>query len=75
MSLELYLKLSNACPNNQFVIAKDAIMESRMIKDEAELQTIAKAEAIGDAAFRDCYRLTSVTIPDSVLDPHNLTGV
>ncbi len=70
MNLELYLKLSNACPNNQFVIAKDAIMESRMIKDEAELQIIAKAEAIGDAAFTHIldYMKPGVTEADIALE-------
>lgn len=51
MNLEQYLKLCKTCPEVSFEIAKDAIMESRMVKDEEELQKLAKAEAIGDEAF------------------------
>lgn len=51
MNLEQYLKLCKTCPEASFEIAKDAIMENRMVKDEEELQKLAQAEAIGDAAF------------------------
>jgi len=45
-------------------------MESRMIKDETELQTIAKAEAIGDAAFTHIldYVKPGVTEADIALE-------
>lgn len=51
MNLAQYLKLCEACKDYAFEIENDAIMKSRMVKDESELQMIAKAEAIGDAAF------------------------
>ncbi len=51
MNLAQYLKLCEKCVDVSFEIANDAIMKSRMVKDEQELQWIAKAEAIGDAAF------------------------
>lgn len=51
MNLAQYLKLCELCVGVSFEIANDAIMKSRMVKDEQELQLIAKTEAIGDAAF------------------------
>lgn len=51
MDLAQYLKLCETCADVTFKIANDGIMKSRMVKDEQELQCIAKAEAIGDAAF------------------------
>ncbi len=51
MNLAQYLKLCETCTDVTFKIANDGIMKSRMVKDEQELQCIAKAEAIGDAAF------------------------
>ncbi|MBQ9983727.1 MAG: aminopeptidase P family protein [Lachnospiraceae bacterium] len=51
MNLQQYLKLCEVCKECSFLLSQDSIMESRMIKDEVELSKIAKAEAIGDAAF------------------------
>lgn len=51
MNLAQYMKLCEVCKEYQFRIANDAIMESRMVKDETELQKLTQAEAIGDAAF------------------------
>lgn len=51
MNLQQYLKLCEVCKECSFLLAQDAIMETRMVKDEEELTKIAKAEAIGDAAF------------------------
>lgn len=51
MNLAQYLKLCETCKGCTFQVASDVINESRMVKDEEELKKIAKAEAIGDAAF------------------------
>lgn len=51
MGLSRYLKLCKACGDSLFQVEEELIQESRMIKDEEELAKIAKAEAIGDAAF------------------------
>lgn len=51
LNLAQYLKLCEACPKYKFKLANDAIMQSRMVKDETELQMLTRAEAIGDAAF------------------------
>lgn len=51
MNLAQYLKLCEVCSDYSFEIENNAIMESRMVKDEEELEKIAQAEAIGDAAF------------------------
>lgn len=51
MNLAQYLKLCETCKDCAFQVMNDAINESRMVKDEEELQKLAKAEAIGDAAF------------------------
>jgi len=52
-SLELtqYLKLCGTCKNLKFIVCSEQIAKSRMVKDQAELSKISKAEAIGDAAF------------------------
>lgn len=51
MKLAHYLKLQETCKNISFEMADATIMQSRMVKDAEELQQIAQAEAIGDAAF------------------------
>lgn len=51
MNLARYLKLCEVCNGYHFQLAGTAVNESRMIKDEAELEKIKQAEAIGDAAF------------------------
>ena len=51
MNLSQYLNLVEVCPNYSFEINSEAIMNGRMVKDEKELQRIAKAESIGDMAF------------------------
>ena len=51
MQISRYLKLCEVCKNVSFQTEGDAIHDCRMIKDEEELQKIAEAEAIGDAAF------------------------
>ena len=51
MSLSRYLKLCKSCGESLFQVEDELIQESRMVKDEEELAKIAKAEAIGDAAF------------------------
>lgn len=51
MSLSRYLKLCKTCGGTLFQVEDELIQESRMVKDEEELDKIAKAEAIGDAAF------------------------
>jgi len=51
MNLLQYLRLGEACDNCSFEPANEAIMQSRMVKDENEVALIAKAESIGDAAF------------------------
>lgn len=51
MSLSRYLKLCKSCGEALFQVEDELIQESRMVKDEEELAKIAKAEAIGDAAF------------------------
>lgn len=51
MSLSRYLKLCKTCGETLFQVEDELIQESRMVKDEEELAKIAKAEAIGDAAF------------------------
>ncbi len=51
MSLSQYLRLCETCNHCTFKTADDAIMQSRMVKDENEVALVAKAESIGDAAF------------------------
>lgn len=51
MEVQQYRKLCNACGGYAFLPGSEWIDESRMIKDEEELQKIAKAEQIGDMAF------------------------
>lgn len=51
MNLSLYLKLCEVCKEYSFHVAKDLIYESRLVKDENELENLRQAEAIGDAAF------------------------
>lgn len=51
MQISRYMRFCEACKNVSFRMEGDAIHECRMIKDEKELQKIAAAEAIGDAAF------------------------
>ncbi len=51
MQISRYMKLCEACKNISFRMEGEAIHECRMIKDEKEIQKIAEAEAIGDAAF------------------------
>lgn len=51
MNLTRYLKLCESCRSYTFRVESDVINEIRMIKDQEELDKIAKAEAIGDAAF------------------------
>lgn len=51
MNLARYLKLCEVCSEYSFQLAGDVINESRMVKDDDELDKIAEAEAIGDAAF------------------------
>lgn len=51
MELAQYLKLCDVCKECSFEIAGKWINEGRQIKDDNELSKIAKAEAIGDAAF------------------------
>lgn len=51
MPLSRYLRFCETCGEYEFILAQEAIQESRQVKDEKELSLIAKAEAIGDAAF------------------------
>lgn len=51
MNLSRYLKLCKACGGYNFQVEEELIQESRMVKDDDELAKIARAEAIGDAAF------------------------
>lgn len=51
MNLSRYLKLCKVCDGYNFQVEEELIQESRMIKDDEELAKIARAEAIGDAAF------------------------
>jgi Xaa-Pro aminopeptidase len=51
MNLARYMKLCEACKAYSFEPASDSINTCRMVKDDAELARLAKAEAIGDAAF------------------------
>ncbi|MDE6434259.1 MAG: aminopeptidase P family protein [Lachnospiraceae bacterium] len=51
MELTRYLKLCETCGDMKFQVCSEQINKSRMVKDEAEISKIAKAEAIGDAAF------------------------
>ena len=57
MSLSRYLQFCETCGEYGFVLAQEAIQESRQIKDEKELSLIARAEAIGDAAFSHILEL------------------
>lgn len=70
MNLEQYLKLCEMCPQYQFEIAKSVILESRMVKDETELQLLTQAESIGDAAFTHIldYIKPGVTEADIALE-------
>lgn len=49
--LSWYLKLMEMCDGYKLILSADIINECRMVKDSEELEKIAKAEAIGDAAF------------------------
>lgn len=51
MELTQYLKLCETCKDMEFRVCSEQIGRSRMVKDEAEISKISKAEAIGDAAF------------------------
>ncbi len=51
MQLSQYLRFCEVCNDCSFEPTGDAIMQSRMVKDEDEISLITKAEAIGDAAF------------------------
>lgn len=51
MSLAWYVKLIEICRGYGFRLCSELINESRMVKDEEELDNIRQAEAIGDAAF------------------------
>lgn len=51
MNLARYMKLCEACKAYSFEPASDSINTCRIVKDDAELARLAKAEAIGDAAF------------------------
>lgn len=51
MNLARYMKLCEACKAYSFEPASDSVNTCRMVKDDAELARLAKAEAIGDAAF------------------------
>ncbi len=51
MPLSRYLRFCETCGEYEFILAQETIQESRQVKDEKELSLIAKAEAIGDAAF------------------------
>lgn len=51
MNLARYMKLCEACKAYSFEPASGSINTCRMVKDDAELARLAKAEAIGDAAF------------------------
>lgn len=51
MNLARYMKLCEACKAYSFEPASESINTCRMVKDDAELARLAKAEAIGDAAF------------------------
>lgn len=51
MNLARYMKLCKACKAYSFEPASGSINTCRMVKDDAELARLAKAEAIGDAAF------------------------
>lgn len=51
MNLSLYLKLCQVCKNCEFQLHGESINACRMIKEDAELEKIRQAEAIGDAAF------------------------
>lgn len=51
MELTQYLKLCETCKNLKFIVCSEQIAKSRMVKDQAEISKISKAEAIGDAAF------------------------
>ena len=51
MNLACYLKLCEGCKEYQFQIAKELIYESRLVKNETELEYIRQAERIGDEAF------------------------
>ncbi len=58
MNLSQYLKLCEICEGFEFRICSEQINACRMVKDDEELEKIAKAEAIGDAAFS--YILTII---------------
>lgn len=51
MQLASYRRLSEACKDYSFQTASDSMNACRMVKDDVELTKLAKAEAIGDAAF------------------------
>lgn len=51
MQLASYRRLSEACKDYSFQTASDSMNACRMVKDNVELTKLAKAEAIGDAAF------------------------
>ncbi len=57
MPLSRYLRFRETCGEYEFILAQDAIQESRQVKDEKELSLIARAEAIGDAAFSHILEL------------------
>lgn len=57
MPLSRYLRFRETCGEYEFILAQEAIQESRQIKDEKELSLIARAEAIGDAAFSHILEL------------------
>lgn len=57
MPLSRYLQFCETCGEYGFILAQEAIQESRQVKDEKELSLIARAEAIGDAAFSHILEL------------------
>lgn len=56
MTLSMYKDLLSAMPEEDLIPATGLMEELRIIKEAEELEILAKAEAIGDAAFKDIVK-------------------
>ena len=67
MPLSRYLRFCETCGEYEFILAQEAVQESRQVKDEKELSLIARAEAIGDAAFSHILELIRPGVTEAEL--------
>lgn len=65
LRLSQYLKLCESCPEYTFKLYGEQINAGRMVKDQAELEKLQQAEAIGDAAFSHIVNLIKPGISEA----------